>query len=48
MKIHIDLPWGGAFELEREPMEREKFLALVLLAAGVLLVALLLGAVALK
>lgn len=51
MKIHLDLPWGGVFELEREPREPlqwEKFIALVLLAAGVLLVALLLGAVALK
>ncbi len=43
MKIHIDLPWGGHLRYEREPMEREKFYALVALAAGALFVALIFG-----
>lgn len=45
MKLHIDLPWGGAFEMERQPMGLEKFYALCYVAGGVLLVVLLLGAV---
>lgn len=45
MKIHIDFPWGGAFEMERKPMELEKFYALCGVAGAVLFVALLLGAV---
>lgn len=48
MKLHIDLPWGGAFDLERQPMEPAKFYALCALAAGALLVALLLGGIALR
>jgi len=47
LKIHIDLPWGGHLRFEREPLEREKFYALVALAAGALFVALLLGGAAL-
>ena len=47
LKIHIDLPWGGHLRFEREPMEREKFYALVALAAWALFVALLLGGAAL-
>lgn len=47
MKIHIDLPWGGYLRFEWEPLEREKFYALVALAAGALFVALLLGGAAL-
>ncbi len=43
MKFHCDLPWGGHLHIEREPMEWDKFLALVLLAAGALFVLLLLG-----
>lgn len=45
MKLHIDFPWGGAFEMERKPMELEKFYSLCGLAGGALFVALLLGAV---
>lgn len=25
MKIHIDLPWGGALEAEYQPMKKDKF-----------------------
>lgn len=45
MKIHIDLPWGGTFDLERQPLGLEKFYALCGLAGAALLVTLLLGAV---
>lgn len=45
MKIHIDFPWGGTFEMERQPMEPEKFYALCGLAGAALLVTLLLGSV---
>lgn len=48
MKIHIDLPWGGHLHIEREPMDMDKFGLLCALAAGALIVALLLGSVALK
>lgn len=45
MKVHIDLPWGGHLRYEREPLEDGKFYAL---AAGALVVVLLLGSVALR
>ena len=48
MKIKIQLPSGGYFEFRREPLEDGKFYALVALAAGALVVILLLGSVALK
>lgn len=48
MKLHIDLPWGGTFELERQPMDHEKFYALCGVAAWALLVSLFLGGVALR
>lgn len=48
MKIHVDLPWGGTFEMERQPMKMEKFHVLCGLAAGVLVVTLFLGVVALR
>ncbi len=46
MKIHIDLPWGGHLHIEREPrepMNMDKFNLLCALAAGALVVLLLLG-----
>lgn len=45
MKLHIDLPWGGKFEMERQPMGLEKFYALCGLGGAALFVTLLLGAV---
>lgn len=48
MKLHVDLPWGGTFELERQPMEREKFYAVCCIVGAGLFVALLLGSVALR
>lgn len=41
MKIHIDLPWGGAFDMERKPMELEKFYSLCGVAGVALFVLLL-------
>lgn len=48
MKVHIDLPWGVHLRYEREPLEDGKFYALAALAAGALVVVLLLGSVALR
>ena len=48
MKLHIDLPWGGTFEMDRQPLGLEKFYALCGLAGAALFVALLLGGVALR
>ena len=45
MKIHIDLLWGGKFELDHQPMNPGKFYALCGLAGVALFVALLLGTV---
>lgn len=45
MKLHVDLPWGGVLDLERQPLEPEKFYALCGLAGAALFVTLLLGAV---
>lgn len=45
LKIHIDLPWGGTFELEHQPMDREKFYALCGVAGAGLFVVLLLGSI---
>lgn len=44
LKIHIDLPWGGSLDIEREPMEFDRFCLLCMLAAGAMLVALLMSA----
>lgn len=33
MKIHIDLPWGGTLDVERQPMSKER----ASLMAGVIL-----------
>ena len=48
MKSHINLPWGGTFELERKPLETAKFYTLCGIAAGALFVTLILGCVALR
>jgi len=45
LKIHIDFPGGGWFDLERPPMERDRFYALCYVVAGALVVSLLLGIV---
>lgn len=34
MKIHVDLPGGGAFEFERQPMSSERFEYVCLLTMG--------------
>ncbi len=47
MKIHIDLPGGGKFDFERQPMQLEKFYALCYVAAGALVVIFLVGSTAL-
>ena len=41
MKIHMDLPWGGTLDIEREPMDFDKFALLCALCAGAMVVALL-------
>ena len=48
LKIHIDLPWGGHLHIERELMSMDKFRLICALAAGGLVVLLLLGSTALK
>lgn len=48
MKIYFKHPKGWEFCFRREPMEQEKFYALVALAAGALVVILFLGGTALK
>ena len=47
MKIHIDLPWGGSLDIEREPLDEGKFYAICCVIGGALAVALLLGSAAL-
>lgn len=32
MKLHIDLPWGGRLVIEREPMGKDRFEAICILA----------------
>jgi len=48
MKIFLKLPSGAEFSLERAPLEADKFYALIGLAAGALLVAVILGGIALS
>ena len=48
MKIYFKSPSGWEFSLNREQMADGKFYALVLLAAGALFVALLLGGSAIR
>ena len=43
MKLHIDLPWGGCLDIERQPMQMEKFYALCGVAGGALVVLLFVG-----
>lgn len=48
MKIYFKHPGGWEFHFQRSPMDHDKFYALIALAAGALVVALLLGGTALK
>ena len=48
LKIHIDLPWGGTFDMDRQPLGLSKFYALCGVVSGTLLVTLFLGIVALR
>ncbi|MBQ9347796.1 MAG: hypothetical protein IJT94_10765 [Oscillibacter sp.] len=43
MKIHVDLPGGGSFEYERDPLPKERFDALVTLAEVFIAAAAVLG-----
>lgn len=48
MKIYFKHPSGWEFHFQREPMDHDKFYAVIALLAGALFVALLLGGAALK
>jgi len=41
LKIHIELPGGGKFDFERQPMQLDKFYALCYVAGGALAVILI-------
>lgn len=48
MKIYFKHPSGLEFHFQRSPMAQEKFYALIALAGGALVVALLIGGVAVR
>lgn len=44
MKIHLDLPWGGTFDCEREPrkpLSEDKFMIVCLIIGGAIFAAFL-------